>query len=237
MQSLPVGRKPMLDNLMLKTTFVNASLINIVYACLLAFLIGVAIAITYVRSFNGLSYSRAFLQALIFAPLLTAVAMQAIGDNVARGLGMMGAFSLLRFRTNIKDTRDMMFMFAALTGGLACGVYAYPIAVVSMIFFCLAVFVVHNMPFNAEPDYDAVLRLQVDNNPELQKSVDGVLRSHARKFSLLSMREMAQGERLDLSYQLKMQKPESQSRIMSELSRVSSLRDMHLFMNDKANEI
>jgi uncharacterized membrane protein YhiD involved in acid resistance len=227
----------MLDNLMLKTTFVNASLINIVYASLLAFLLGVAIAFAYVRSFNGLSYSRAFLQALIFAPLLTAVAMQAIGDNVARGLGTMAAFSLLRFRTNIKDTRDMMFMFAALTAGLACGVYAYPIAVISMALFCAAVFVVHNMPLNADSDYDAVLRLQVNNDPDLQRSVDGVLRTHSRKFALLSAREMAQGERLDLSYQIKMQKPESQSRIMSELSRVSTLRDVHLFMNDQAHEV
>ena len=84
----------MLDHLALKSTFINSSMIDITYASLLAFLLGVALAVTYVRSFNGLSYSRGFLQALIFAPLLTAVAMQAIGDNVARGLGTMAAFSL-----------------------------------------------------------------------------------------------------------------------------------------------
>lgn len=227
----------MLDHLALKSTFVNSSLIDITYASLLAFLLGVALAVTYVRSFNGLSYSRSFLQALIFAPLLTAVAMQAIGDNVARGLGTMAAFSLLRFRTNIKDTRDMMFMFASLSAGLACGVYAYPIALISMIFFCLAVFVVHNVPFSVDSDFDAVLRLQVDNKPELQLSIDRVLKEHSRRFSLISVREMAQGDRLDLSYQLKMQRVDSQSRIMSELARVSTLRDMHLFVQDTAHEV
>jgi len=227
----------MLDHLALKSTFINSSIIDISYACLLSFLLGVTIAITYVRSFNGLSYSRAFLQALIFAPLLVAVAMQAIGDNVARGLGTMAAFSLLRFRTNIKDTRDMMFMFAALAAGLACGVYAYPIALISMVFFCAAVFVVHNVPFSVESDYDAVLRLQVDNNPELQNSISRVLKANSRRFSLISVREMAQGERLDLSYQLKMQGANSQSQIMSELSRVSSLKDMHLFIQDRAHEV
>jgi uncharacterized membrane protein YhiD involved in acid resistance len=227
----------MLDHLALKSTFINSSMIDITYASLLAFLLGVGLAVTYVRSFNGLSYSRGFLQALIFAPLLTAVAMQAIGDNVARGLGTMAAFSLLRFRTNIKDTRDMMFMFASLSAGLACGVYAYPIALISMAFFCLAVFVVHNVPFSVESDFDAVLRLQVDNDPDLQGNIDRVLKNHSRRFSLISVREMAQGERLDLSYQLKMQRADSQSRIMSELARVSSLRDMHLFVQDRAHEV
>lgn len=227
----------MLDHAVLKSTFINASLIDITYASLLSFLLGVAIALTYVRSFNGLSYSRAFLQAMIFAPLLTAIAMQAVGDNVARGLGMMGAFSLLRFRTNIKDTRDMMFMFASLTAGLACGVYAYHIALVSIGFFCLAVFVVHKVPFSAECDFDAVLRLQLDNKVETQASVDNILKTHAKRFSLIAVREMGQGERLDLSYQVKLNKQESQARIMSELARVGSLRDVHLFMQDKAHEI
>lgn len=227
----------MLDHLVLKTTFVNSSLIDVAYASLLSFILGVAIAFTYMRSFNGLSYSRTFLQTLIYAPMLTAIAMQAVGDSVARGLGMMGAFSLLRFRTNIKDTRDMMFIFASLGAGLACGVYAYPIALVSTTFFALAVYVVHSVPFSAESDFDAVLRLQVDNKPEKQTSVDQILKQNTRRFNLISMREMAQGERLDLSYQIKLQKKTSQAQIMSELGKVESLRDAHLFLQGNAHEV
>lgn len=227
----------MLDHAVLKTTFINATLIDIVYASLLAFVLGVFISLIYVRSFSGLSYSRTFLQALIFAPLLTAVAMQAIGDNLARGVGMMGAFSLLRFRTNIKDTRDMMFMFAALGVGLACGVYSYQIAVVSVVSFAIAVFVVHKVPFSVDADFDAVLRLQMDNNPDLQNSVTQILRTQTQRFSLVSIREMSQGQRLDLSYQLKMRQMESQGILVSELSQVNSLKDIHLFIQDRAQEV
>jgi uncharacterized membrane protein YhiD involved in acid resistance len=226
-----------LDHLVLKSTFINSSIIDIVYASLLAFILGVVIAFTYMRSFSGLSYSRTFLQTLIYAPLLTAIAMQAVGDSVARGLGMMGAFSLLRFRTNIKDTRDMMFIFAALGAGLGCGVYAYPIALISTFFFALAVFIVHNVPFSAASDFDAVLRLQVDNSPERQSKIDSVLKEHARRFTLISVREAAQGERLDLSYQLKMQRQDSQARIMQQLGQIESLRDAHLFLQGNAHEV
>lgn len=227
----------MLDHSVLKSTFVYSSTINIVYACLLAFILGVGIAVSYVKSFRGLSYSRAFIQAIIFAPLLTSMAMQAIGDSVARGLGMMGAFALLRFRTNIKDSRDMMFMFAALAVGLGCGVYAYQIAVISAIFFCLAVFAVHNIPFSVDADYDAILRLQVDNTAQNQATVDTVLKKLTRRFSLISLREMAQGERIELSYQIKMQKNESESSVLRSLSSVDSLRDAHIFMQDQAHEV
>jgi uncharacterized membrane protein YhiD involved in acid resistance len=208
-----------------------------VYACLLAFVFGVIIAFTYVRTFNGLTYSRAFLQSIIFAPLLTAVAMQAIGDSMARGLGMMGAFSLLRFRTNIKDSRDMMFMFASLSVGLACGVYSYPIAVVGVIGFCMAVYIVHNVPFSVEADYDAVIRLQANNNPESRKAVDHVLEKHSRRFSIISLKEAAQGQRLDLTYQVRMRSPEIHGQIVKDLAAIPMTQDVHLFMQDRAHEV
>lgn len=227
----------MLDHSLIKSTFVHASSIDVIYAALLSFVMGVAIAITYTQTFRGLTYSRGFLQSLIFAPLLTAIAMQAIGDSIARGLGLMGAFSLLRFRTNIKDTRDMMFIFAALAGGLASGVYAYQFAVISIGFFCLAVFIVHNVPFSPESDYDAVLKLQLDNKPQLQEQINVILKNKAKRFVLLSMREMAQGDRLDISYQLKLKKHHSQSEIFTDLGKIESLKNVQIFMQDQAHEV
>lgn len=227
----------MLDHMLIRSSFLNASLIDIIYACLLAFILGVAIAFSYVRSFSGLSYSRAFIQSLIFAPILTAIAMQAVGDSMARGLGMLGAFSLLRFKTNIKDSRDMMFMFASLAAGLSCGVYSYPIAVISIIFFCLSVYIVHNIPFSVNSDFDAVLRLQVDNSTELQSQVDRVLAEFSRRYALISMREMGQGTRLDMTYQVKMQKGKMQNSLVGELAKIASLRDIHVFVQDQAHEV
>jgi hypothetical protein len=69
---------------------------------------------TYEKTFLGLSYSRNFVQALVLSSVVAATVMQAIGDNVGRGLGMLGALSIVRFRTSFKDPRDIMFLFAAL---------------------------------------------------------------------------------------------------------------------------
>src|SRR3954468_24448196 len=113
----------MFDYLTVAALLSNAEFFSIGYSFLLAFVLGGLIALIYIKSFQGLSYSRNYLHCLVLCPILTALTMQAIGDNVARGIGMVGTISLLRFRTDIKDPRDMVFIFASLGAGLACGVH------------------------------------------------------------------------------------------------------------------
>lgn len=221
----------------LKATFANAHIIDIIYACLLSFLLGTFIAISYIRTFKGLSYSNAFIQALIFAPILTAVAMQAIGDSVARGLGLMGAFSLLRFRTNIKDTRDMMFIFAALAAGLACGVYAYMFALIAISFFCIVVFLLYKVPFTLEADYNAILKFQSNPEDATDSRVDKILKTRFPRFHLISAREMGQGTSTELTYHIKMKDPHSQHSVVGELRDIPGISGVHLFLQEGANEV
>lgn len=221
----------------LKATFANAHIIDVLYACLLSFVLGACIAVTYIRTFKGLSYSNAYIQALIFAPILTAVAMQAIGDSVARGLGLMGAFSLLRFRTNIKDTRDMMFIFAALAAGLSCGVYAYAFSLISMMFFCSVAFLLYKVPFSLEADYNAILKFQSLSSHSTDLEVSKILKSYFSRFNLISAREMNQGQSTELTYHVKMKNTPEQHGIVKDLSAVESVSGVHLFMQEGANEV
>lgn len=227
----------LLDHSQLKATFANAHLIDVIYACLLSFVLGTTIAISYIRTFRGLSYSNAFIQALIFAPILTAVAMQAIGDSVARGLGLMGAFSLLRFRTNIKDTRDMMFIFAALAAGLSCGVYAYGFALISIVFFCGTAFLLYKVPFSLEADYNAILKFQSTSSDETQTAIDKLLRKHFTRFHLISARDMGQGSRVELTYHIKLKNTQTKHAVVGELTGIDGTSGIHMFMQEGANEV
>ena len=112
----------MLDLLAVQSSTANATIITLAYTLLLAFVLSSIIGWTYERTFLGLSYSRNYVQALVLSSVVAATVMQAIGDNVGRGLGMLGALSIVRFRTSFKDPRDIMFIFAALGAGIGCGV-------------------------------------------------------------------------------------------------------------------
>lgn len=115
----------MLDLLAVQSSTANATLITLAYTLILAFILSSVIAWTYEKTFLGLSYSRNYVQALVLSSVVAATVMQAIGDNVGRGLGMLGALSIVRFRTSFKDPRDIMFIFASLGAGIGCGVFAW----------------------------------------------------------------------------------------------------------------
>jgi uncharacterized membrane protein YhiD involved in acid resistance len=223
----------MLDFSVLNSSFANPTWISVIYAFLLSFILGVVLALLYVKTFKGLSYSLNFLHCLVILPIVIAIAMQSIGDNVARGIGMIGALSLLRFRTNVKDPRDMFFIFAALTIGLASGVHAYGIAILGTVCFVVALLVLHKSPFVAGPQFDGLVRFNLPRSPEEQRAVEDILQSQCRHFALATIRELAQGERLDYSYQIRLKSSATSAELIGELGQVSALRGLN-FMNQES---
>jgi Domain of unknown function (DUF4956) len=127
--------------------FQYPDLVNIVYSLAWAFVLASLIAITHRLTFLGESYPKNFFQALILGSIVTAMVMMAVGDSLARGLGVFGAMAIIRFRTRIDDPRNVLFLFAALSSGLAVGVFGLAISFAGTIFFCLMAFVLHYSPF------------------------------------------------------------------------------------------
>ena len=113
-------------------------IINFLAACVISILI----YISYRLSHTGAVYSRKFNVSLIMLVLVTTLVMNVIGNNIALSLGMVGALSIVRFRTAIKDPRDAAYIFWAIAVGICCGVSDYLIAGIGtfIIFLFLALF-------------------------------------------------------------------------------------------------
>lgn len=124
-------------------------LINVTYSFLWAFVLSSIIAITHKVTFTGDYYPKNFFQALILGAVVTAMVMMAIGDSLARGLGVFGAMAIIRFRTRIDDPRDVLFLFAALSTGLAIGVFGYTVSFAGTVLFCGIAFLLHYSPFKS----------------------------------------------------------------------------------------
>jgi hypothetical protein len=75
---------------------------------------GVIVAILYRATYKGISYSSGYVISIIMLTLITALVIMVIGNNLARAFGLVGAMSIIRFRTAVKDTQDIMFIFFAL---------------------------------------------------------------------------------------------------------------------------
>ena len=111
----------------------NFTPLNVVIALIVAFAAGLVIAAVYKKTFRGVLYSPSFSLTLILLCLVTTPVVMAIGSNVALSMGMVGALSIVRFRTAVKDPLDTAYMFWAITMGILVGSNAYVIAVVALL--------------------------------------------------------------------------------------------------------
>ncbi len=107
-----------------------------------ATVIGICIYISYALSHTGTIYSKKFNVSLVMLTILTSMVMTVIGNNVALSLGMVGALSIVRFRTAIKDSRDTAYIFWTIIVGICCGVGDYVVAGIgsSIVFVIMLIF-------------------------------------------------------------------------------------------------
>ncbi len=105
-------------------------------------IIGFLIFVSYMISHRGTIYSKKFNVSLVVLTVLTSMVMTVIGNNVALSLGMVGALSIVRFRTAIKDSRDTVYIFWTIIVGICCGVGDYIVAGIGsgFVFILLLVF-------------------------------------------------------------------------------------------------
>ena len=137
--------------------------------------------------------------------------------------------------TSLKDTRDLMFAFAALAIGIACGTLAFPVAILGTAVFCGAVVYLSLSQFGSRQPFNAILRLQVPANDESSGQVQRVLKQHAPGFLLIHLRDL--GEQLqEHSYQVRLGDQREREQLLSALAAISGLRATNLLMQDSALE-
>jgi uncharacterized membrane protein YhiD involved in acid resistance len=113
--------------------FRNISYIDVFLGLLSAFIIGMFIYWIYKRSFRGVVYSYNYNVSFVLMTMITALIIMTISTNIVLSLGMVGALSIVRFRTAVKDPLDIVYMFWAIAAGIASGAKLYPIALMGSV--------------------------------------------------------------------------------------------------------
>ena len=107
----------------------------------IAFIVAMIIYLTYKNTYTGVMYNPRFNISLVMITMVTTIVMVVIGSNISVSLGMVGALSIIRFRTAVKDPRDTAFIFWGVVSGLACGTQNYTIVLAGSIVICLVLFI------------------------------------------------------------------------------------------------
>jgi uncharacterized membrane protein YhiD involved in acid resistance len=168
MSTTDVIRKSVLENFQLG----NITLESILLTLTLAFVAGIIIYVIYRLTFGGVVFSKSFGASLVMLCMVTSMVILPISTNLMLSLGMVGALSIVRFRTAVKDTMDTIFMFWSLAAGIALGAQQWAIAAIGVA--CISVFMLILNLFKSKRNFPFMLVLRFDESSK--KEVQNVLR-------------------------------------------------------------
>ena len=155
--------------------FANLTPMKMVIALLMGFVVGVIIAFVYKKCYRGVLYSPSFAMTLVMLTLITTPVVMCIKSDIALSMGMVGALSIVRFRTAVKDPMDTAYMFWALTMGILLGAELYVIALVVVLGISVVLFLMTFVKFTNPNAYLLVLHYdeeaEYDINQQLRRTV------------------------------------------------------------------
>lgn len=153
-------------------------------SAIMAFFLSSLLAITYEFTTKSIYRKAHFLQAMALIGIVAATVMQAIGESVAIGLGILGALSIIRFRTQLDDPRNITFMFASLAAGIACGVLGYKIALTGTLVFCFAAVVLKYSHFGQVDELVGEIRLLIPGTESARNEIERILKEYCKNYEL-----------------------------------------------------
>ena len=181
----------------------SVSPIDMVLALLLAFGLGLFIFFIYKKTFSGVMYSGSFGVTLIALTMITTLVILAVTSNVVLSLGMVGALSIVRFRTAIKEPLDIAFLFWAIAAGIVLAAGLIPLAVFGSVVIGITLLLFANRRSSEKP-YIIVVTCQ---NADTEKQAETMLAASAKKLSLKS--KSVRAGQIELNYELRLKGDET----------------------------
>jgi len=200
-----------------------------VLALLLAFVCGHAVAWAYMFTHTGLSYSRSYVNTLILMPVIVALVMLVLANNIVIAFGLMAIFAMVRFRSVLRDTLDTAYVLAVIVMGLACGTLKYSSAVIGCGVTLAIMFYFWLTGFGTRQRYDLILNVQWARSASELPELLRILKRHSQSIQCASQRASESSPAIDVSYRLLLRNPAGSHELLREVkstegvSRASSL--------------
>ena len=172
------------------------SLPDMALALVLSFCLGLFIYLVYKKTYSGVMFSRTFGGSLVAMTMITTMVILAVTSNVVLSLGMVGALSIVRFRTAIKEPMDIAFLFWAIAGGIVLAAGMLPLAIVGSIIIGIILIVFCNRKSTEKP-FIAVITCE---DAEAEKRVQDYLAGQVKKAVIKS--KSAQKGNIEMTYEV-----------------------------------
>lgn len=203
---------------------------DVVANLIVALICGLILSIIYRTTYKGPSYSVTFVNALVLLTIISAIVIMVIGNNIARAFGLVGAMSIIRFRTAIRDTMDLVFIFLSLAIGMACGVGLTAVALVGSLMAGIVVLSLTFTHFGAPRRRHFLLQIvrQSADQSELTQS----LSRHCKTLKLVSIKNVGLEDLTESNYHITLKNVRKTDDIINAIRQLSDVKQVNVYFDE-----
>ena len=160
------------------------SVTDMLFSLIVAFVIGLFIVYVYRKTYTGVVYSKAFSLCILMLAMVTSMIIRTISSNISLSLGMVGALSIVRFRTAVKEPVDTGFMFWGITAGIMAGAGLYLISIIASLLIGVFYFVSYLLGFKVSNRYLLVLKYDIAAHEQILRKLKAIKKFKVRSKSI-----------------------------------------------------
>jgi len=193
---------------------------EIIFNLIISFFYGLLISFVYKKTHKGMSYSQSFMITNIFLSVIVCMVIMTIGNSISRAFALVGALSIIRFRTVIKDTKDIVYIFWSLAAGMACGTGSYFIALASAIIITIVAYILFKTNYGTIYKSEFILQFRYNklNESEKEASYLKKLSEFCSTHNLLNSEPSSDKKSIKLTYDIVLKEEMSANKFVLEIS-------------------
>ncbi len=212
----------------------SLTLMEIISNLSMALTAGIILAWLYRKTYKGAGYAAGFVGSIVLLTIITALVIMVIGNNLARAFGLVGAMSIIRFRTAVKDVMDIVYIFFSLAVGMASGVGYFRLVIVGLIFIGITTWIIFNTRIINPRKNEYLLQFTFQPNGSGDSPYQEVLNQYCRTQKLINVKTVDEySNNLDMAFFVKMKNPDKYNEFIKKLSKTGA-NSVNLFYDDEA---
>ena len=200
---------------------------EIVINLILAFIFGLVISLVYKFTHKGLSYSQSFMITNVFVSVIVCMVIMIIGNNLSRAFALVGALSIIRFRTVVKDTKDTAYIFWSLASGMALGTGSYFLAIAGNTIISLIAYILFKTNYGSIVKSEFILQFRIKSgDKKISENYYKILSKYTKSQTLLSSETSDDKNSTKVSLDIIMKDEFNQNNLLEEISKVDGLSEV-----------
>ncbi|MEN1760711.1 DUF4956 domain-containing protein [Anoxynatronum sibiricum] len=212
----------------------RATAVEVIFTVLICFALQLLITYSYIRTHRGRFYSQSFVHTLVIVGVTISVIIIVIGSNIARAFSLAGALSIIRFRSAIRDPRDVAYVFFSMGVGLACGAGLFTAAVILSVLLSLIVVLLETTDYGRNEDKLKLLKITLPENLNYEGLYDDVLNKYTDQHSFLSVRTVSLGTMFEVVYSVRVKRGISEKEMIDEVRERNGNLNVALLLDEQS---